>query len=449
MKKQFVISLLIAAAILGACTTEKSDNKGGRDPVKNEQAAESWPDKTYQVVLDEALGGTVSVEPEIPADGILPAGTRLTVNAVPDEGYVVDSCYKKIWIMEQFNYGYYMEEMEDSATFILDPADQRFQTRGPSDKYHIGASFIKKDLLEGIRVTQNVAYAEVDGRPLVYDVYQPEKAESPLPAVVIIHGGGWSSNSEDIMRGMAREIASGGKYVAFSIDYRLLSDINRQGDPLGVSVVDIIEDVFGAMLHIRENAGEYNADPGNIAVTGDSAGGHLAAVVATMADKIGDKGFNGRSFEFKPTYIPEGKSLKRLRQGLIASVKAVAPSYGVFSLKSEAVRDMDGLLPPGAEASWLAGISPQDNIPAASERSLPPQHCQIGTSDPLIKQADVKAYVDALKQAGHSAEMVTVYGASHAYFDWKPDQQTRDTFNTIGREQLRIMLDFFDQVFDN
>ena len=48
-----------------------------------------------------------------------------------------------------------------------------------------------------------------------------QKGAKGLPCIVIIHGGGWSSNNEDIMRGLARELVKGGRYVVFSIDYQM------------------------------------------------------------------------------------------------------------------------------------------------------------------------------------------------------------------------------------
>jgi acetyl esterase/lipase len=56
-------------------------------------------------------------------------------------------------------------------------------------------------------------------------VYSPKGAKN-LPCIIIIHGGGWSSNNEDIMRGLARELVKGGRYVVFSIDYRWINKLD-------------------------------------------------------------------------------------------------------------------------------------------------------------------------------------------------------------------------------
>jgi dienelactone hydrolase len=76
-----------------------------------------------------------------------------------------------------------------------------------------------------------------------------------------------------------------------------------------------------------------------------------------------------------------------------------------------------------------------------------PQFLTRGTQDPLIKDADVKAFADALVKAEQRVEYVQVGGASHAFFDWKPDDRTKATFEKYGVYYAAQMRAFFESVF--
>jgi acetyl esterase/lipase len=305
---------------------------------------------------------------------------------------------------------------------------------------HIGASFIEKNRYPNINVTHNVVFAKPGVKELKYDVYSPKGAKN-LPVIVIIHGGGWAANDEDIMRGMARELVKDGKFVVFSIDYRWVQKLD--GDATGNTMANLIEDVYGAIAHIMEHAAEYGGDPTRIALTGDSAGGHLSAACANMPNRIGSGGFGKTEgiFEFMPVYLPRNKSIEQVREEMMFSIKAAAPSYGVFggSLLSHQSDD------PAANDSWKDAIAPLSNIPKASEREVP-QYLIRGTNDFLIKDEFVKEYVDALVKAGQRVEYVQVGGAGHAFFDWKPDGQTKDTFIKYGVYYIAEMKAFFESV---
>jgi acetyl esterase/lipase len=243
------------------------------------------------------------------------------------------------------------------------------------------------------------------------------------------------------MRGLARELTRGGKFVVVSIDYRWAQ--KADGDTIGNTMANLIEDVYGAIAHIIEHAAEYGIDPGRIGVTGDSAGGHLSAAVAVMADKIGSGGFGKTPgvFEFMPVYIPKNKTVEQVKNEMMNSIKAAAPSYGVFSgtlLKNYSTD-------PAANQSWTDAIAPISNIPDAKVRAVP--HYLIrGTNDPLIKDVDVKVYADALVKAGQRVEYVQAGGASHAFFDWKPDDRTKSTFFQYGVYYAAEMKAFFASV---
>ena len=94
---------------------------------------------------------------------------------------------------------------------------------------------------------------------------------------------------------------------------------------------------------------------------------------------------------------------------------------------------------------WKDAIAPLSHIPAATERSVP-QFLVRGTVDSLIKDEMVKEFTDALVKAGQRAEYVQVGGASHAFFDWKPDAATKGTFAKYGPYYAAEMKAFFNSV---
>jgi acetyl esterase/lipase len=381
----------------------------------------------YTVYLDDPpANGTFTTDPALdPAGTLLAEGTVITITPTPDPNYLVDSVYSAVDGPFTMFTG-----VPDFLDHIVPP----YEVSVSMDEMTVGAYFIEESVVAGVKETQNIEYAKPGVKSLKYDVFEPEAAHSDLPAVVIIHGGGWVANNEDIMRGLGRELAKTGRYVAFSMTYRLAGDAD--GDVPPTTMADIINDVFGGIYHIMENAALYGADPTNLAVTGDSAGGHLAAVVATLSDQIGTGGFVEGVWEFWPTEVAEG-DVAGFKADLQAAVKAVEPSYGVFA----DVDDFDD------EHEWNEHVSPIDNIPDSSVRVLPPQHLTRGSQDPLITAPSLQEYADALAAAGQISSIDTIDGATHAYLDWKPHDGTVETFNGFGMEGIGMMVDFYDGVF--
>jgi len=381
--------------------------------------------ETFAVKIDNPENGKIELNPTIGADGRVAAGTVITVTTTPDPGYAFDSGYDA-------TPGVWGKMYYESMTPV-------FQVTIDKDK-SIGASFIKKERLQGFHVKQDVVYAQPGVKKLKYDVFSPDGAKK-LPCLVIIHGGGWSTNTEDIMRGLARELIKGGKYVAISIDYRWIG--KGDGDTTPNTMANLIEDVYGAIAHIQEHAAEYGCDKYRIAVTGDSAGGHLSAAAINMTDRIGDGGFGKKPgvFEFLPSYMPKGKTAAQVRKEITRAIKAAAPSYGVFG--GAMLKKYAGNAP---DESWVRAIAPADQIPNVKKRAVP-QYLLRGSKDPVITDEAVSSYAEALKAAGQNAKYVQVEGASHAFFDWKPDAQTKATFEKYGVPYAAEMKAFFDEVF--
>ena len=120
-----------------------------------------------------------------------------------------------------------------------------------------------------VAIDENVAYGP---GPLRLDVYQPaDHSSGRLPAVVLIHGGGWTSFDKSTMRGMGNVLARSG-FVAFAVDYRLLKGSENRWPAQ-------LDDVQRAIRWIRANAGKYNVNPEKMGAFGHSAGAQLAALL--------------------------------------------------------------------------------------------------------------------------------------------------------------------------
>ncbi len=125
---------------------------------------------------------------------------------------------------------------------------------------------------EDISVKNDVPYGTAGGQKLLLDLYQPAvETLKPRAAVVLIHGGGWTSFDKSTMQGMGIFLARQG-FVAVSVDYRLLHDSQNRWPAQ-------LDDVQMAVRWLRAHAGKYNIDPDHIGAFGHSAGAQLAALL--------------------------------------------------------------------------------------------------------------------------------------------------------------------------
>lgn len=280
---------------------------------------------------------------------------------------------------------------------------------------------IEQKLLERHPVEQvanyraDVVYASPEGHDLTMDISWPE-GEGPFPCLVIIHGGGWRSQSNKVMQGMARYITNRG-YSVFNINYRMIPDVTMQ---------EIVEDCLGAVIWVKEHSPEYNGDPERIAVTGDSAGGHLTAMIVTQ----------GKSPEFTPTYIGTGT--------YDTSVNCAIPSYGVFEFMSLQARI--SFLPFRTSSRDVLGVTYREN-PELYERfspllhvrpGIPPQLVICGTLDTLFFHS--QAYVRELKAKGSPVEFHVVNLQPHAFLSFYWTKAAARGYDRIIRfldEQLK------------
>jgi acetyl esterase len=106
-------------------------------------------------------------------------------------------------------------------------------------------------------------------------IYWPRAVDKsePMPLLLLYHGGGFMMGDLDTHDNMARYYCRNGGVIVVSVDYRLSPEYRF---PTGV------EDSYAALCWTAENAEALGGDPARIAVTGDSAGGNISAVLCQL-----------------------------------------------------------------------------------------------------------------------------------------------------------------------
>lgn len=153
---------------------------------------------------------------------------------------------------------------------------------------HITLADDSDKIPDDVSMTYNIRYREGASPSWTMDLARPKaKVAGQLPAIVVIHGGGWvegdkSSFSTPANRppGNIIDFASLG-YVAVTINYRLAAEA-----PFPAAV----HDCKNAVRFLRTHADEFGIDPNRIGAWGNSAGGHLALMLGMVGSESGLEG---------------------------------------------------------------------------------------------------------------------------------------------------------------
>lgn len=165
----------------------------------------------------------------------------------------------------------------------LPPKKAKTATKAPVQK-----TTLPESLLAGLEEHTDLVYARYGDRELKLDLYRPKARGPALPAILGIHGGGWSKGDRGSQRQLAQALAARG-FVAVTISYRLSGEAKFPA---------AIEDCKAAVRWLRAHAAAYGIDATAVGATGLSAGGHLAALLATsggVKDLEGSGGHPGHS----------------------------------------------------------------------------------------------------------------------------------------------------------
>ena len=240
--------------------------------------------------------------------------------------------------------------------------------------------------------TSDIAYGP-DTRDNLLDIWRHRdiKVGDRAPVLLQIPGGAWTVNGRRPqgypLMGRMAELG----WVCVSIDY---SKSPRKSWPAHII------DVKRALAWVRENIADYGGDPDYIAVTGGSAGGHLASLIALTAND--------------PRLQPGFEDVD-------TTVQAAAPFYGVYDLTD--AEKMHEMMMPFLELFVMKEryadkpelfelASPISHV----HRDAPPFFILHGESDSVIPTVQARAFYGALREAGaHTVGYAELPNAHHAF----------------------------------
>ena len=222
-------------------------------------------------------------------------------------------------------------------------------------------------------VKHNIVYSKPAGRTLMADTYVPE-GKGPFPAILVVHGGGWTAGRREQMNSISRKLARRG-YVAFNISYRFAPEHIYPAQ---------LDDMTAAVKFMRLNAKDYNIDPKKIGAFGYSAGAHLVALLATTQS---DENSDSR---------------------LQAVVAGGIPSDLTTSPRNEMVLAFMGKTIEEDPHRFIQA-SPLSQI---SEKS-PPMFLYHGGFDRIVSPTNTQKMKAALDTAGVHAETYVMQGMGH------------------------------------
>lgn len=226
---------------------------------------------------------------------------------------------------------------------------------------------------DGYSVDRNFIYTPHGWpEPIRGDFFLPRSRPSLMPAVLLIHGGGWSGgDGRWQMEPIAKQLTKRG-YAVLNVTYR---QAPRWTYPAPV------EDLREALKWLREHAHEHGIDPNRIAAFGYSAGGYLAEMLA---------------------YTRGGEA------GIAAVVAGGAPSNLAFYPGGDLVPQFLGGTRQEIPERFHEA-SPVNHLSPAS----PPTFLYQATGDRLVKPEHANASLAAMEALGVRHEIYWIHGKGH------------------------------------
>ena len=218
-------------------------------------------------------------------------------------------------------------------------------------------------------------------------VFRPSAGTRPM--LVWLHGGGWVTGSLESHDLLCRQLSVGVDAIVVSVDYRLAPETKFPG---------AVDDSLAAWSWITAHAADLGAQPGAIALGGDSAGGNLAAVVALLARDHGLTAPRHQLLVYPVTdYEFESPSMVDNATGYFLEAEGMRWFFDHYA-RTEV--DFDNWRMSPLRAPDVSGVAPATVVTAEY--------------DPLRDQGE--AYGRRLRDAGVPVEIMRAEGLFHGFF---------------------------------
>jgi acetyl esterase/lipase/peptidoglycan/xylan/chitin deacetylase (PgdA/CDA1 family) len=243
------------------------------------------------------------------------------------------------------------------------------------------------------------------GGRLLMDVYYPRSAERRWPALVFVHGGGWTGGDKAAGGPEIPALRDAG-FLVVSINYRLAPQFRFPA---------MIEDVKCAVRFLRAHAAAFHLDPDRIGAWGSSAGGHLAGLLGTADATAG--------FDVGPHL--DNSSRVQAVAVLFGPADLTVPFPGGYEGRGHIFGSFDPAL-----ASPVTYVSADD----------PPFLLVHGDADSLVPLSQSEIFLDRLLRAGVSAQLIVVRNAQHGL-----TPVGGQTMSPARPEVTRLIVEFFQK----
>src|SRR6185436_17789799 len=248
-------------------------------------------------------------------------------------------------------------------------------------------------------ILPNITYSTANHTEMKLDLYLPHNRSTPLPTLMLFHGGGWVDGQKERNVFQLLPYLSMG-WTVLNVEYRLARNSLAPA---------AVEDCRCALRWVAYHAKEYSLDTSKIVLTGGSAGGHLALITGMLpAQSVFDR------------QCPTDSST-RWREGTEPqpTVAAIINWYGITDVA-------DLINGPNAKhyaMEWFGSMSNREDLakqvsPINYVRAgLPPIITIHGADDDIVPYSQAVRLHAALDKAGVPNQLVTIPRGKHGGFN--------------------------------